>query len=110
MNWDILAEDFIQKLHFLHLKLEDQRNSLIYFSNSPKKSMKNIDFIMLKGEKISFYWEIFKGLSSLNSLIYLINIVVGIIGDLLVQGKTQREFSFVFQSKNTKKILENMVF
>ena len=72
--------------------------------------MKNIDFFTLKTEKISFFWEIFKGLSSLNNLIYVNCIVIGIISDLLVQSKTQREFSFVFQSKNTKKILETMVY
>lgn len=107
LNWDVLSDDFIHKLQLLNVSLDDEKTSLLLFANNPK-NYPNETF-KFSHEKIVTFFRILIKTSKLNSLIFLNNIILYILSDILAPGKYHKDFSKIFQSKNTKKIFELFV-
>lgn len=98
MNYDVLLEDFSNKLRILSLSLEDLINSLIF---NQKESFRTFY------DRILSYFSLRKLINEVNTKARLGNLIILIISDVFRQGKNHRE---IFLRKNTRKIFENMVF
>ena len=98
LNFDVIAEDYGKKLSLLNARLEDLMNTQIFNQKDVRKT--NVQTIKshlgLRGE-----------MCRVDAAMYIGCLIVLILGDVFIQGKNQKE---IFSRRNTKKILELMVF
>lgn len=98
LNFDVIAEDCGKKLGLLNARLEDLMNTQIFNQKDTRKT--NV-------QTIKSHLRLREEMCRVDAAMYVGCLIVLILGDVFQQGKNQKE---IFSRRNTKKILELMVF
>ena len=98
INFDIIAEDFGKKLSLLNAKLEDLINIQIFNKKDSRKT--NV-------QRVQNHFGLKDEMWRVDAAVYVGGLIVLVLADVLLQGKSQKE---LFLRRNTKKLLELMVF